>query len=58
MKYQRFTLSGCKDRWVRRFDFVAKTQLLSVANIYKEMQRITVGRTPKDNCCKQNFIRE
>ena len=31
MNYQRFTLSGCKDRGIRSFEFVAKTQFLSVS---------------------------
>ena len=30
MKYQRFAQSGCKDIGIRRFEFVAKTQLLYV----------------------------
>ncbi len=30
LKYQRFTPSGCKDRGVRKFKFVAKTQFLSI----------------------------
>ena len=28
IKYQRFTLSGCKDKEVRKCEFVAKTQFL------------------------------
>ena len=30
LKYQRFTLSGCRDKAIRKFKFVAKTQ-----SIYK-----------------------
>ena len=29
LKYQRFTLSGCKDIGIRKFKFVAKPQFLS-----------------------------
>ena len=28
LKYQRFTLSGCKDIGIRKFKFVAKTQFI------------------------------
>ena len=28
LKYQSFTLSGCKDKGIRKFEFVAKTQFL------------------------------
>jgi len=28
LKYQRFTPSGCKDKEIRNFEFVAKTQFL------------------------------
>ena len=28
LKYQRFTLSGCKDIGIRKLGFVAKTQFL------------------------------
>ena len=28
LKYQRFTLSGCRDIGIRKFEFVAKTQFL------------------------------
>jgi len=30
LKHQRFTLSGCKDIKIRKFDFVAKTQFLNL----------------------------
>ena len=30
LKYERFATSGCKDTWMRKFEFFAKTQLLSV----------------------------
>jgi len=28
LKYKRFTASGCKDKMIRKLEFVAKTQLL------------------------------
>ena len=28
LKYQRFVLSGCKDKGIRKFQFVGKTQIL------------------------------
>ena len=28
LKYQRFTLSDCKDIWIRTFNFVTRTQFL------------------------------
>ena len=28
LKYQKFTQSGCNDIWIRKFEFVAKTQFL------------------------------
>ena len=30
LKYQRFTPSGCKDKWIRIFEFVARTQFLLI----------------------------
>ena len=33
LKYQRFTSSGCRDIGIRKLEFVAKTQFLSL-NIY------------------------
>ena len=32
LKYQKFTPSVCKDIWVRKFKFVAKTQFLYIKN--------------------------
>ena len=32
LKYQRFTPSGCKDKGVRKYEFVAKTQFLCKTN--------------------------
>ena len=36
LKYQRFTPSGCKEIWIRKFEFVAKNQLL-IINVRKNM---------------------
>ena len=33
LKYKRFTTSGCKDKGIRKFNFVAKNQFLLKMNI-------------------------
>jgi len=41
LKYERFTPSGCKDIWVRKYKIVAKTPLpfsKSTEKIIKEQQ--------------------
>jgi len=32
LKYERFTPSGCSDRGLEKFEFVAKTQFLSMSD--------------------------
>ena len=37
LKYQRFTPSGCKDIWIRKFKFVAKTSVLLNQLLYSSL---------------------
>ena len=34
LKYQKFSVSGCKDIGIRKVEFVAKTQFFSVQKLY------------------------
>ena len=40
LKYQSFTSSGCGDKGIRKFAFVAKTKFLYAAETMKEIERI------------------
>ena len=44
MKYQKFTPSDCKDIEIRKFEFVAKTQLLSLKHKLVVIVQGTYGR--------------
>ena len=43
LKYKRFTLSGCEDIWIRKFEFVAKLNSFQgwMSWIVDRLQRVT-----------------
>ena len=58
VKYQRFTLSSCEDIDIRKFDFVVKTQFLSVISIFHLFVRVIFDFDAKHfNIYERDFIR-
>ena len=49
LKYQRFTPSGCKNKEIRKCEFVAKTQLLWKSILTKIVPKMAVWENFKAN---------
>jgi len=44
LKSQRFTPSGCKDKGLRKFEFVAKPSLIKIKNLNLKIRKINLKR--------------
>ena len=51
MKYQRFTLLGCEDREIRKFEFEARTQFFSVGSSSCGANTVSCYNTPGAYYC-------